>query len=90
LSDDVTNEAEEGVWGYLIPLDQQYGKPLVLRKRNICPLPDGTEEDSKDNDKDEDGNANDQETKSKGGSSGGYLIGRHPECGKSSDIFYHD
>lgn len=60
LSEDVKDEAEEGVWGYLVPLDQKHGKSLVLRKRNVCPAEDGAERTA----------------------SGGYLIGRHPECGK--------
>jgi serine/threonine-protein kinase Chk2 len=94
LSEEVKDEMEEGVWGYLLPMDQKYGKSLVMRKRNACPLPDldelsstrkgagkkqpksgkganlGKEEDAY------------EKTKFKGIASEGYLIGRHPECGK--------
>jgi serine/threonine-protein kinase Chk2 len=91
LSTEVTDEAEEGVWGYLLPLDQKYGKSLVLRKRNACPMPDGMENfgkskgdrQSKNNGKDFEAEEEAyEETKLKGIASGGYLIGRHPECGK--------
>jgi serine/threonine-protein kinase Chk2 len=97
LSDEVKDEVEEGVWGYLLPLDQKYGKSLVLRRRNACPKPDGIEEVGKyggnrKNKNDE--NKNDEakvfekgeeayeQMQLKGTASGGYLIGRHPECGK--------
>jgi serine/threonine-protein kinase Chk2 len=93
LSEDVKDEAEEGVWGYLLPLDQKYGKSLVMKKRNACPLPDGMENFGKDsgNRLSTNGKGKDfakeeeayEQTKFKGIASGGYLIGRHPECGKS-------
>lgn len=91
LSSEVENETEEGVWGYLLPLDQKYGKSLVLRKRSACPTLDGMENfgkkkgdreskiDGKDFKAEEDAY---EETRLKGITSGGYLIGRHPECGK--------
>lgn len=93
LSEHVKDEMEEGVWGYLLPLDQKYGKSLVLKKRNACPLPDAAglstlgKDDGKktksgkgkDYEKEEEAYEN---TKFKGIASGGYLIGRHPECGK--------
>ena len=91
LSNEVEDEAEEGVWGYLLPLDQKYGKSLVLRKRSACPMPDGMQDfgkssgdrqsktNGKDFKKEEDAY---EQTKLKGVASGGYLIGRHPECGK--------
>lgn len=91
LSDEVKDEAEEGVWGYLLPLDQTYGKSLVLRRRNACPLPAGMKDfgkfsgdrlskDGKSKDFVKEAQAYD-ETKLAGIASGGYLIGRHPECG---------
>ncbi|KAH8676781.1 kinase-like domain-containing protein [Tricladium varicosporioides] len=90
LSDEVQDEAEEGVWGYLLPLDPKYGKSLVLRKRNACPLPDDMENFGKDKGKrlSTKGKGKDfakeedayEQTKYKGIASGGYLIGRHPEC----------
>lgn len=84
FSSDVRDEEEEGVWGYLMPTDHRYGKRLVLRKRNACPLPDmnsdlGNPRKGKDLNKEEDAY---EATKFKGIASGGYLIGRHPECGK--------
>jgi serine/threonine-protein kinase Chk2 len=91
LSAEVKDETEEGVWGYLLPLDQKYGKSLVLRKRSACPMPDGMENfgkisgdmQSKANGKDfKEEEAAYEDTKLKGIASGGYLIGRHPECGE--------
>lgn len=71
LSDEVEDEVKEGVWGYLFPLDTRYGgKCVVLRKRGSCPMPGSN---GKGNDKPCDKAA-------KGSPSGGYLIGRHPEC----------
>ena len=94
LSEEVKDEMEEGVWGYLLPLDQKYGKSLVLRKRNACPMPDGMQDFGKNSGdrqskngkgknfmKEEDAY---EQTKFAGIASGGYLIGRHPECGKFS------
>lgn len=75
----------------MLPLDPKYGKSLVLAKRSACPMPGGMENFGKD---DEDGQDRDggkdfekeeeayEETKLQGIASGGYLIGRHPECGK--------
>jgi serine/threonine-protein kinase Chk2 len=91
LSTEVTDETEEGVWGYLLPLDQKYGKSLVLRKRTACPMPGGMEYFGKDSgDRHSENNGKDfaaeeeayEQTKLNGIASGGYLIGRHPECGK--------
>jgi serine/threonine-protein kinase CHEK2 len=88
LSDEVKDEAEEGVWGYLLPMDQKYGKSLVLRKRNACPIIPGMANFGKDTPKA--GKGKDfakeedayEQTKFQGVASGGYLIGRHPECGR--------
>ena len=94
LSDEVEDEIKEGVWGYLVSLDPKYGdKPLVLKRRNACPMPDAllAAANVKEN-----GNSNGvnnapaeaeeayERTKLKGIASGGYLIGRHPECGECS------
>ena len=92
LSHDVEDEEAEGVWGYLVPLDRQFGDTLVLRSRTACPAPTpaetfgkGTAERAKgvgnkhDFVKEEE---NYEETKRKlGFPGGGYLVGRHPECG---------
>jgi serine/threonine-protein kinase Chk2 len=90
LSEEVEDEVKEGVWGYLVPLDPRYGdKPVVLKKRTACPLPDSTKAaaNSKANTNGgkpaplAEGEAYNQ-AKIQGVASGGYLIGRHPECGK--------
>ncbi|KAF9879250.1 hypothetical protein CkaCkLH20_03483 [Colletotrichum karsti] len=86
LSDEVQDEVKEGVWGYLFPLDTKYGKCLVMKKRAACPLPDTlTAKDSTpDHKKGKSPLKKEEEayekTKIKGVASGGYLIGRHPEC----------
>jgi serine/threonine-protein kinase Chk2 len=94
ISDDIEDEIREGVWGYLVPLDPKYGdKPIVLKKRSACPLPhtvsDVAKKENENNTNDKNGKSaamKDEETfekkKEKGAPSGGYLIGRHPECGK--------
>jgi serine/threonine-protein kinase Chk2 len=90
LSDEVEDEVKEGVWGYLLPLDTRYGgRCFVLRKRAACPLPDTVSES--------DQSGSNSKTKKPGQEgllkaedsfeqstikAGGYLIGRHPECGK--------
>jgi serine/threonine-protein kinase Chk2 len=92
LSEDVVDELKEGVWGYLVPLDPKYGdKPLVLKKRVSCPMPNAVEAaaDGADKDKNDTSTPAKEEeayekTKVKGAAAGGYLIGRHPECGKIS------
>lgn len=62
---------------------------LVLRKREACPVPtslvgrtDGKERVSKDEYKGQEENY-ENEKQERGVPSGGYLIGRHRECGKS-------
>lgn len=90
LSEDVVDELKEGVWGYLVPLDPKYGdKPLVLKKRVACPMPDALEAAAESGKKGNAGTATAakeeeayEKTKVKGVSAGGYLIGRHAECGK--------
>ena len=89
LSDEVEDEQKEGVWGYLVSLDLRHGdKPYVLKRRMACPLPDSVaaaaqNEGSTENDgpaalRDEEAY---ERTRIKGVASGGFLIGRHPECG---------
>lgn len=87
LVDEVEDEVKEGVWGYLFPLDTKYGRPLVLKKRSACPLPDmvadkGLNGDAKGKSPLRKGEEAYEQTKVKGVPSGGYLIGRHPECGE--------
>lgn len=87
LSDEVEDEVKEGVWGYLFPLDTGHSMaPYVLRKKGSCPAaePDAdpvatiTRKGSKRHQK---ASAKGGGQKSRGLASGGYLIGRHPECG---------
>lgn len=96
ISDDIEDEVREGVWGYLVPLDPKYGdKPLVMKKRTACPMPKSVSDAVADDGKTSKSTSNasalkDEEeyekAKSKSTSSGGYLIGRHPEC----DIVVND
>lgn len=88
-SKEVKDEAKEGVWGYLFPLNTNYGgKCKVLKKRAACPLPNTVEEainpssPAKKQKKSLQGEEADFEQKKVSGiPAGGYLIGRHPECG---------
>ncbi|ODA82968.1 hypothetical protein RJ55_01477 [Drechmeria coniospora] len=88
LSDEVEDEVKEGVWGYLVPLDPKYGdKPLVMKKRNACPLRGAMQAAANGHDQPSDGKSAPlkeeeayERSKVKGVASGGYLIGRHPEC----------
>ncbi|ROW01655.1 hypothetical protein VSDG_02073 [Cytospora chrysosperma] len=91
-SKDVKDEVKEGVWGYLFPLNTRYGgKCMVLRKRAACPIPDtaGDVAPKKKGRKALQKQEEDYETtKVSGVPSGGYLIGRHPEC--ETDIVVDD
>ncbi|KAB2578527.1 putative serine threonine-protein kinase chk2 protein [Lasiodiplodia theobromae] len=82
---EVQDEEAEGVWGYLVPMDDKFGDVLVLRKRSACPLPNPPPLPSgkavmrrgsleKQEEKYEEKKQHD------GIPAGGYLIGRHPEC----------
>lgn len=90
LSDEVQDEVKEGVWGYLFPLDIKYGgQCIVLKKRSTCPHPSDVADavDSKKSTKNRQSATEQEESwdksRTKGVPSGGYLIGRHPECGKT-------
>ena len=81
----------------LLSLDAKYSCSFVLRKRSACPVPRGINNFGKDGGKDG-GNGKDfeqeeamyEETKLTGIASGGYLIGRHPECGKPSRVVHRE
>jgi serine/threonine-protein kinase CHEK2 len=83
FADEVEDEAAEGVWGYLIPLEDRLGQALVLRKRNRCPSADLEEKGGKKNGKltPRPSKKLEPPTPIKA-QPNGYLIGRHPECGK--------
>lgn len=74
----------------MFPLNTVYGgKCVVMRKRAACPLPYAMDEDvQKKKGKSKKGPKEQElcfeESKVFGVPSGGYLIGRHPECGKFS------
>ncbi|KAE8349415.1 cytochrome P450 [Aspergillus coremiiformis] len=80
FADEVEDETAEGVWGYLIPLDEKVRKPLVLRKR------DGCEGHTDAKAKGKPGKVTQRQDEFSGNKQpkshprGGYLIGRHPEC----------
>lgn len=91
VAEEEEDEIREGVWGYLVALDPKYGdRPLVMKRRNACPTPEEVGETRSDRKaldrKDKPNTVRDEEayerTKVGGAPSGGYLIGRHPECGK--------
>lgn len=76
-----------------MPLDDQSGDVMVLRRREACPVPEsmigpksGTEKVSThEYEKQEEDYEN--EKAEKGVTAGGYLIGRHRECGELSLSF---
>ncbi|KAF7713347.1 Uncharacterized protein PECH_001501 [Penicillium ucsense] len=72
-ADEVDDESAEGVWGYLIPLDDSVSGPFVLKHREGCAGRDKPADDKKDK-KLETQRAKDNRAP------GGYLVGRHPEC----------
>lgn len=93
FADDVEDEAAEGVWGYLIPLDDKAGHALVLKKRNSCDNGscgqtdrEATSSPSRTSKKQSKTPKKLDSSKSPAYPPGGYLIGRHPECGKLKPI----
>lgn len=95
--DDSDEEPDENTWGYLYPLEERFGKKLKLRNRPSCPSTAAPLEISKPQKKPHGKGkgkgslAKDEEqyekTKRKVGyPSGGYLVGRHPECDLVVDI----
>ena len=85
LSYEVQDEEGEGVWGYLVPLDSKSGDTLVLRKRSACPAPLGKNSKITGRERVDRRTYERQEEyenkKAESVTAGGYLIGRHPECG---------
>ena len=93
LSHDVLDEEREGVWGYLVPIDVTFGETLVLRRRGACPLGDTRDELGRGGKElakgktELEGFKKEEENyeaskRQQGLPSRGYLIGRHPECGR--------
>ncbi|KAJ6026694.1 uncharacterized protein N7446_004704 [Penicillium canescens] len=77
FADEVEDEDAEGVWGYLLPLDEHGKGPLVLKKRTQC-------RDDSSPAKVKSGKKN--EWCKNAQSPGGFLVGRHPECDRVLDI----
>jgi len=75
FADEVEDESAEGVWGYLIPLDDKVSGAFVLKRRDSCA---GRDEAPKDK------SAKKSPARKQGinRAPGGYLVGRHPECGQ--------
>ena len=93
FSHEVEDEDAEGVWGYLVPIDNVFGDTLVLKTRSACPAPFPNTDFGKGTDKRAKAQTGvehygleekeyEEEKMRSGFPSGGYLIGRHPECGK--------
>ncbi|KAI0397867.1 Pkinase-domain-containing protein [Xylariaceae sp. FL0594] len=84
LVDEVEDEVKEGVWGYLFPLDTRYGgRCIVLKKRTLCPEGEDVKKALGPRAKGKCVRNQEEEyekSKVNGVPSGGYLIGRHPEC----------
>ncbi|KAJ5528009.1 DNA damage response protein kinase DUN1 [Penicillium frequentans] len=73
FADEVEDEDAEGVWGYLIPLDDKVSGAFVLKRRDGC-------ENRNEAAKDKSEKKSQASKQGKGRAPGGYLIGRHPEC----------
>lgn len=76
--DEVQDEAAEGVWGYLIPLDDKVRESLVLRKRDSCDSRRNSDSRTKFKKEAEQSKI---PTDKQSRHPGGFLVGRHPECG---------
>lgn len=88
---EVEDEEAEGVWGYLVPVDG-VSDTLVLRKRAACPVPgkgvaapSGQKKVSKKHYVEQEVNYETHKA-NMGTPSGGYLIGRHPECDRVINV----
>ncbi|GMF75224.1 unnamed protein product [Aspergillus oryzae] len=82
FADEVEDEAAEGVWGYLIPLDEKVRRPLVLRKRDSCEGHADAKSKGKAGKATRRQDKSSEDKQAKIHPPGGYLVGRHPECGK--------
>jgi serine/threonine-protein kinase Chk2 len=85
---EVDDEEAEGVWGYLVPIDGKSNKfgTLVLRERQTCAPKSQSSSNGKSSSskpgKSTASDKNGDKSKENSSPSKGYLIGRHPECGK--------
>ncbi|KAL2133927.1 hypothetical protein VTI74DRAFT_1345 [Chaetomium olivicolor] len=70
------DEVKEGVWGYLLPFDTRYvDGPVVLKRKGDCPdsAPSKAQKSSRRGQR---ASAKQKDAPA----TGGYIIGRHPEC----------
>ncbi|KAK4141606.1 kinase-like domain-containing protein [Dichotomopilus funicola] len=80
------DELKEGVWGYLLPLDSQFVRsPVVLKKKGTCSPPSDTTDPAapvvaKNGGSKAQKGPGKKAKKDDSATSGGYLLGRHPEC----------
>ena len=85
VSYEVEDEAAEGVWGYLVPVTHMTDV-LVLRDRNACSAASSMMKKQPDKPVAKNAIKKNEESfevkKIHGTPAGGYLIGRHPECGE--------
>lgn len=93
--DESEDEADDSIWGYLLPLDERYGKKLKMRKRPSCPAPQQPLEAGKSRQKTPSKGKNslardeaiyEKTKKEVGHPANGYLVGRHSECDVIVDI----
>jgi serine/threonine-protein kinase CHEK2 len=89
-------EDDDGIWGYLFPMNPEQSHRLVLKRRSFCPAPIKPLEVSRSSVKSkrqknssalvqaEESYENQKITA--GFPAGGYLVGRHPECDLIVDI----
>ena len=80
------DELKEGVWGYLLPLDTRFVRaPVVLKKRVVCHPPASSAESATTAKNGAKGNrrvSGKAQGQKDNAAAGGYVIGRHPECGR--------
>ncbi|KAL1884247.1 hypothetical protein VTK73DRAFT_3231 [Phialemonium thermophilum] len=81
LSDEVADEIKEGVWGYLFPLNTKYGgRRVVLKKKGSCPRSETDFSSTSNTSNSKSKKRQEKDAGCNSLTSGGYLIGRHPEC----------
>lgn len=82
FADEVEDEAAEGVWGYLIPLDDKVRDALVLKKRHSCDARKNGDLKTQPSKESQNSQAKSPISRQRSNRPpGGYLVGRHPECG---------
>lgn len=93
--EDSDGELDESTWGYLFPMDERFGKKLTMKKRPACPAPVPPLEVGRTSKKTKaratgslvkDEEKYEKTKREVGHPSGGYLVGRHPECDLIVDI----